>query len=53
MPAKMVYSALGGLTGGLAFALTGGDMDTAEKVWVPSMGGTYIITPGMLKAAKA
>ena len=33
MPAKLVYAALGGLTGGLALGLTGGDMQTAENVW--------------------
>jgi hypothetical protein len=49
MPVKLVYSALGGLTGGLAFALTGGDMNTAETVWVAAMGGTYVLTPRMLQ----
>ena len=49
MPAKIVYSVLGGITGGFAYALTAGDLDTAEKVWVPSMAGTYVITPSMLK----
>ena len=41
--------ALGGLTGGLAFGLTGGDLQTAETVWVTSMGGTYVITPSMVQ----
>ena len=49
MPAKLVYSVLGGITGGLALGLTGGDLDTAEKVWVTSMSGTYVVTPGMLR----
>jgi len=49
MPAKLCYSTLGGLTGGVAFALTGGDLQTAETVWVTSMGGTYVITPSMLQ----
>jgi hypothetical protein len=49
MPAKLVYSILGGITGGFAFALTGGDLDTAEKIWVPAMGGTYVVTPPMLR----
>jgi len=53
MPAKMCYAALGGLTGGLAFGLTGGDLQTAETVWVTSMGGTYVITPGMLQGQEA
>jgi hypothetical protein len=49
MPAKLVYATLGAVTGGFAFALTGGDMQTAETVWVTSMGGTYVITPRMLQ----
>src|SRR6266446_4463312 len=49
MPAKITYAVLGGLTGGFAFALTGGDLKTAETVWVTSMGGTYVITPSMLQ----
>ena len=49
MPAKIVYATLGGLTGGFALALTGGDMPTAETVWVTSMGGNYVVTPGMLR----
>ena len=49
MPAKLVYATLGGITGGLAFALTGGDTQTAETVWVTTMGGTYVVTPRMLQ----
>ena len=49
MPVKVVYATLGGLTGGLAFLCTGGDFQTAETVWVTSMGGTYVITPPMLR----
>jgi hypothetical protein len=53
MPAKLIYSALGGLTGGLAFALTGGDMNPAETVWVTTMSGTYVVTPSMLRGEEA
>lgn len=49
MPAKMVYALMGGLTGGLAYACTAGDLDTAESIWSTSMGGTYVLTPGMLR----
>lgn len=48
-PLKMVYSLLGGFTGGLAYLVTVGDLETAEKVWSVSMGGTYVVTPGMLR----
>jgi hypothetical protein len=49
MPAKLVYATLGGVTGGLAYGLTLGDMQTAETVWVTSMGGNYVVTPRMLQ----
>ncbi|RMH32813.1 MAG: hypothetical protein D6690_13005 [Nitrospirae bacterium] len=49
LPAKVVYAALGGIVGGVAFALTGGDLETAKSVWEPSFYGTYVITPSHLK----
>lgn len=49
MPAKFAYATIGGVTGGFAFALTGGDMQTAEAIWVPTMSGTYVVTPRMLQ----
>jgi hypothetical protein len=48
-PAKVVYAGVGGLTGGLGFLLTGGNQDVAKKIWTPSVRGTYVITPEMLK----
>ena len=48
-PAKLVYAGVGGLTGGLGFLLTGGDQDVANKIWTPSVRGTYVITPEILK----
>lgn len=48
VPTKMAYAALGGLTGGFAYLLTGGSYATAEKVWVPSMGGNYVLNPGQV-----
>jgi hypothetical protein len=49
MPVKFVYATLGGITGGFAYVLTGLRLDTAKSIWVPSMGGTYVVTPAMLK----
>lgn len=49
MPAKVLYAGLGTLTGGLAYLLTVGDTDTAQRVWSPSVGGSYVITPAMLR----
>jgi len=48
-PAKLVYAGVGGLTGGIGFLLTGGNQDVAKKIWTPSVRGTYVITPEMLK----
>jgi len=48
-PAKLVYAGVGGLTGGIGFLLTGGNQDVAKKIWTPSVRGTYVITPDMLK----
>ena len=49
LPAKVVYATLGGIVGGFTYALTGGDLDTAQAVWEPSFYGTYVITPDHLK----
>ncbi len=49
LPAKVVYAALGGLVGGFTYALTGGDVETAQSVWEPSFYGTYVITPEHLR----
>ncbi len=49
MPAKVLYATTGGITGGFAYGLTGGDLDTANDVWVPAMGGTYVLTPSMVR----
>ena len=49
MPVKFVYATLGGITGGFAYCLTGGRTDTANAIWRPSLGGTYVITPSMLR----
>ena len=53
MPAKLVYSMMGGFTGGLAYGLTLGDYQTAETIWSTSMGGTYVLTPRMLQGDDA
>ncbi len=49
MPFKVVYASVGAVTGGLAYVLTIGNTDVAEAIWSPSMGGTYVVTPGMLR----
>jgi hypothetical protein len=53
MPAKLVYATLGTVTGGLTYALTGGSYETAESVWVASLGGNYVLTPDMLTGERS
>ncbi len=49
LPVKVVYATLGGIVGGFTYALTGGDAETAQTVWEPSLYGTYVITPDHLR----
>jgi hypothetical protein len=49
MPVKTVYALVGGLTGGFTYVCTGGSYETARNVWAMSMGGTYVLTPGMIR----
>jgi hypothetical protein len=49
MPVKTVYATIGGVTGGLAYACTGGGYDTASDIWQASLGGTYVLTPSMIR----
>ncbi len=49
IPAKVVYAVLGGLVGGASYVLTGGNSQTADTIWRSSLGGDYVITPGMLE----
>ena len=49
MPAKAIYAVAGGITGGFAYVCTGGSYDTAKSIWEPSLGGTYVVTPSMLR----
>lgn len=49
MPAKLAYAALGGITGGFAYVLTGLNYDAASRIWTPSLGGNYVVTPAHLR----
>lgn len=49
MPTKIVYATLGGITGGFAYLLTGGNYSAAERVWTPSLGGNYVLNPEHLR----
>lgn len=49
IPAKLTYATLGGITGGLAYLLTGTNKEIAERVWKPSMGGDYVVKPSHIR----
>lgn len=42
---KMAVAMLGAIAGGMGFIFTGGDKVTAGKIWGPTLGGEYVITP--------
>ncbi|HEX5646472.1 MAG TPA: hypothetical protein VFX56_05840 [Nitrospira sp.] len=49
---KSAYAIGGGMVGGLAWVATGGNMEPAKGVWVPSMTGDYIVQPENLTGEK-
>ena len=49
MPAKMIYALTGGLTGGIAYVCTAGNYDTARNIWEMSLGGTWALSPAMIR----
>lgn len=48
MPLKLTYATVGGVIGGLAYAVSLGSVDI-NSVWSPVLGGTYVLTPGMVR----
>lgn len=48
IPVKLVYATTGGIVGGFAYVLTLGDSETAQHVWEPTLGGSYVVTPKVL-----
>jgi hypothetical protein len=49
---KVGFALLGGVVGGMTYALSGGDTEAAKSVWKTTMYGTYIITPSHLKGER-
>jgi len=49
IPAKIGYAALGSITGGLGYVFSGGNREVAERVWVSSIGGDYVLNRQQLK----
>lgn len=52
-PAKLTYAALGGIIGGMAYAWTAGSEEAGYRVWSATLGGTYVITPAMLRGEES
>lgn len=52
-PLKAAFAIGGGIVGGLAYAFSGGSEQTAKNIWIPSMYGTYVITPEHLTGDRA
>jgi hypothetical protein len=49
LPAKAFYAVFGAATAGLAYGFTLGDDELANKIWVASVEGSYIVTPAMIE----
>ena len=49
IPAKMLYALGGGLVGLLAWGVTAGNDEVAKGILGPSFGGTWAVTPDMLR----
>jgi hypothetical protein len=49
---KSVYALSGSMVGGLAWVATGGNIEPAKGVWIPSMTGDYIVQPENLTGEK-
>lgn len=47
-PFKAAFAIGGGIVGGLAYVFSGLNEQTAKSIWIPSMYGTYVITPDHL-----
>lgn len=53
IPAKLAYALVGGVVGGLAFAVTAGNMEVANTIWRPSVGGRYTLSTEDLFPSRA
>lgn len=49
MPAKFLYACGGGLVGLMAWGVTAGDDDIAKGILQPAFGGSWEVTPAMLR----
>ncbi len=52
-PAKIGYSILGVVFGGVAWGLSGGDTEVLNAVVSPAIRGDYVITPNHIRGEKS
>lgn len=52
-PVKLIYALLGGVTAGLGYALTAGDLDVTRTILDTSVNGDYVIEPAHLRGEKS
>lgn len=52
VPVKLAYATLGGLTGSIAYGLTGGNREVANNIWIPSVSGDYVLSPEMVEGSQ-
>ena len=51
-PFKGAFALGGGIVGGLAYLFSGMSEQAAKNIWIPSMYGTYVITPEHLNGER-
>lgn len=49
VPAKVIFAAGGAVLGTIAYVASLGDGHAAMRIWKPSVGGTYVLTPAMVE----
>ncbi|MGH7906846.1 MAG: hypothetical protein ACREP6_09480 [Candidatus Binataceae bacterium] len=49
VPAKVLYAVAGGIVGGGSYLVTGGNSQVSNTIWRSSLGGDYVLTPGMIE----
>ena len=52
-PVKLIYALLGGVTAGLGYALTAGDIDVTRTILDTSVNGDYVVEPAHLRGEKS
>lgn len=51
-PVKLIYALFGGITAGIGYAVTAGDVDVARTILDTSVNGDYIVEPAHLRGEK-